>query len=127
MHVQAAKNAFKHKGCGNIYYPYAILPEGAGQHRHDIYYLKPTKLHTLDELLRYTQVHLYGVDLLPIKKGGGRTPPFQFPLQLTSDLPLKIISDHEVSIERKASSSASQYQRKNSLSAALIAADASTS
>jgi deoxycytidylate deaminase len=29
----------------------------------DIYYLKPYKLHTLDELLRYTQVHLYGVDL----------------------------------------------------------------
>ena len=28
----------------------------------DIYYLKPYKLHTLDELLRYTQVHLYGVD-----------------------------------------------------------------
>jgi deoxycytidylate deaminase len=29
----------------------------------DIYYEKPYKLHTLDELLRYTQVQLHKVDL----------------------------------------------------------------
>jgi len=29
----------------------------------EIYYLKPYKLHTLDELLRYTQVQLHKVDL----------------------------------------------------------------
>ena len=29
----------------------------------EIFYLKPYKLHTLDELLRYTQVHLYKVEL----------------------------------------------------------------
>jgi dCMP deaminase len=32
----------------------------------EIYYEKPYKLHTLDELLRYTQVHLYKVEL-PLK------------------------------------------------------------
>jgi deoxycytidylate deaminase len=29
----------------------------------EIFYLKPYKLHTLEELLRYTQVHLYPVQL----------------------------------------------------------------
>jgi len=29
----------------------------------DIFYLKPYKLHTLEELLRYTQVHLHPVEL----------------------------------------------------------------
>ena len=29
----------------------------------EIFYLKPYKLHTLEELLRYTQVHLYAVQL----------------------------------------------------------------
>jgi hypothetical protein len=29
----------------------------------EIYYLKPYKLHTLEELLRYTQVHLFNVEL----------------------------------------------------------------
>jgi dCMP deaminase len=29
----------------------------------DIFYLKPYKLHTLEELLRYTQVHLHNVEL----------------------------------------------------------------
>jgi deoxycytidylate deaminase len=29
----------------------------------EIYYLKPYKLHTLEELMRYTQVQLHKVDL----------------------------------------------------------------
>ncbi len=64
--AQAAKNGSSIKG-GAIYITHTpcihcfkvLVNTGIKE----IYYEKPYKLHTLEELLRYTQVHLYKVDL----------------------------------------------------------------
>src|SRR6185295_9409669 len=54
----------------------------------EIYYEKPYKLHTLEELLRYTQVHLHKVELPGRYKKDGKIgfPPVLFDSELYCQL-----------------------------------------